>query len=40
VFATKTVGETTCKTPMEMFDQEFITNDLAFVKECIKKYEN
>jgi hypothetical protein len=40
VFATKTDGETTCKTPMEMFDQEFIPNDLAFVKECIKKYEN
>jgi len=40
VFATRTDGETTCKTPMGMFENEYIPNDLKFVKECILKYEN
>lgn len=40
VFATKTDGETTCKSPMGMFEEELIPNDLNYVKECILKYEN
>ena len=40
VFATKTDGETTCKSPMGMFDEEYIQNDLQYVRECILKYEN
>lgn len=40
VFATKTDGETTCKSPMGMFDEEYIPNDLQYVRECILKYEN
>jgi hypothetical protein len=38
-FDTVTNGENTCKTPMEMFDEEFITNDLQVVKDAIIKYE-
>ena len=40
MFATQTDGETTCKSPMGMFDEEMIPNDLHYVKECIQKYEN
>jgi len=40
VFATQTDGENTCKSPMGMFEEEFIENDLQLVKECIQKYEN
>jgi hypothetical protein len=40
MFATQTDGETTCKSPMGMFDEEMIPNDLQYVKECIQKYEN
>lgn len=38
-FDTVTNGENTCKTPMEMFDAEFIANDLQVVKDAIKEYE-
>lgn len=40
VFSTRTDGDTTCKTPMGMFDDEYIPNDLKYVKDCIIKYEN
>jgi hypothetical protein len=40
VFATQTDSETTCKSPMGMFENEFIPNDLDYVKQCIQKYEN
>tara|TARA_B110000444_G_C18643315_1_gene502521 strand:+ start:166 stop:849 length:684 start_codon:yes stop_codon:yes gene_type:complete len=38
-FDTVTNGENTCKTPMEMFDEEFIANDLQVVKDAIIRYE-
>jgi hypothetical protein len=39
-FETVNNGENTCKSPMGMFDEPFIPNDLQYVKECIQKYEN
>ncbi|BCV01491.1 MAG: hypothetical protein CM15mV42_1730 [uncultured marine virus] len=39
VFETKNNGENTCKSPMGMFDEDKIPNDLHYVKECIVKFE-
>jgi hypothetical protein len=39
-FDTQNNGENTCKSPMGMFDDSFIPNDLQFVKDCITNYEN
>ena len=39
-FDTQNNGENTCKSPMGMFDEGFIPNDLAYVNECIDKYNN
>jgi len=39
-FDTQNNGENTCKSPMGMFEESFINNDLQFVKDCIIKYEN
>ena len=38
VFKTKTDGTDVCKTPIGMFEQEEIDNDLALVDEAIRKY--
>jgi len=38
-FDTVNNGENTCKTPMDMFDNPFINNDLQLVKDCIVEYE-
>jgi hypothetical protein len=38
-FDTVNNGENTCKSPMGMFEESFIPNDLQFVKDCIKDYE-
>ena len=38
-FETQNNGENTCKSPMGMFEDMFIPNDLKYVKECIQKYE-
>lgn len=40
VFMTKTDGETTCKTPIGMFVDKYIPNDLKLVIDSITKYEN
>ena len=37
-FDTVNNGENTCKSPMGMFEESFIPNDLQFVKDCIKDY--
>jgi len=37
-FETQNSGENTCKSPMGMFEDLFIPNDLQFVKDCIDKY--
>jgi len=39
VFETKNNGENTCKSPMGMFDDDNIPNDLSYVRDCIVKYE-
>lgn len=39
-FDTVNNGENTCKSPMGMFDDSFIDNDLQLVKDCIAAYEN
>lgn len=39
VFETKTDGANTCKSPMGMFEETEIPNDLHLVKEAITKYE-
>tara|TARA_Y100001973_G_scaffold76357_1_gene111611 strand:- start:60 stop:740 length:681 start_codon:yes stop_codon:yes gene_type:complete len=39
-FDTVNNGENTCKSPMGMFEESFIENDLQLVKDCITKYEN
>ena len=39
-FDTQNNGENTCKSPMGMFKDLFINNDLQLVKDCIIKYEN
>ena len=38
-FDTVNNGENTCKSPIDMFKESFIPNDLQFVKDCIKDYE-
>jgi len=38
VFETQTNGENTCKSPMGMFEESFIENDLQYVKDCIIEY--
>tara|TARA_B100001758_G_C18416982_1_gene620984 strand:+ start:8797 stop:9480 length:684 start_codon:yes stop_codon:yes gene_type:complete len=37
-FETQTNGENTCKSPMGMFEDQFIPNDLQYVKEHIEEY--
>ena len=37
-FETQNSGENTCKSPMGMFEDNFISNDLKFVKDCIEEY--
>jgi hypothetical protein len=39
VFETQTNGENTCKSPMGMFEESTIPNDLQYVKDSILKYE-
>tara|TARA_Y100001938_G_scaffold149132_1_gene234974 strand:+ start:667 stop:1350 length:684 start_codon:yes stop_codon:yes gene_type:complete len=39
VFETKNNGENTCKSPMGMFEDNNIPNDLSYVRDCIVKYE-
>lgn len=39
VFETKNNGENTCKSPMGMFEDDSIPNDLSYVRDCIVKYE-
>jgi hypothetical protein len=39
-FDTQNNGENTCKSPMGMFEDSFIDNDLQLVKDCITKYES
>ena len=39
-FETQTNGENSCKSPMDMFDETFIPNDLQYVIGCMKAYEN
>ena len=39
VFETQTDGSNTCKSPMEMFEEGDIPNDLQLVKNAIIKYE-
>ena len=38
VLKLKTQEENTCKSPMGMFEDKFIPNDLQFVKDCIEEY--
>jgi hypothetical protein len=38
-FDTVNNGENTCKSPIDMFKEPFIDNDLQFVKDCITEYE-
>lgn len=38
-FDTVNNGENTCKSPMGMFEDSFIDNDLQLVKNCIQMYE-
>ena len=38
-FDTQNNGENTCKSPMGMFEDSFIDNDLQLVKDCIAEYE-
>jgi hypothetical protein len=38
-FETQNNGENTCKSPMGMFEEFFIPNNLQYVIDCIKKYE-
>ena len=40
VFETQTNGENTCKSPRGMFPSFEIANDLKYVTEAIKDYEN
>ena len=37
-FETQNNGENTCKSPMGMFEEFFIPNDLQLVKDCIEEY--
>lgn len=38
VFRTKSSGNDTCKTPLDMFEDELIDNDLVIVDEAIREY--
>jgi len=38
-FETQNNGENTCKSPMGMFEDSFIPNDLAYVRDAILSYE-
>lgn len=38
VFRTSTTGEDTCKTPIGMFKEDFIPNDLVLVESAIREY--
>tara|TARA_R110000782_G_scaffold50974_1_gene110108 strand:+ start:537 stop:1220 length:684 start_codon:yes stop_codon:yes gene_type:complete len=38
-FETQNSGENTCKSPEGMFEEHFIPNNLQYVKDCMKKYE-
>ena len=38
-FETQNNGENTCKSPQGMFEERFIPNNLQYVKDCMKKYE-
>jgi len=38
VFRTVSSGNDTCKTPMEMFDEDVIDNDLILINEKIREY--
>jgi len=38
VFRTKSSGNDTCKTPLEMFDTDVIDNDLTIVSTAIREY--
>jgi len=38
LFRTKSSGNDTCKTPMEMFETEHIENDLVLVNKAIREY--
>lgn len=38
VFRTKTNGNDTCKTPIDMFEEEYIENDLVIVDHAIRDY--
>jgi hypothetical protein len=38
-FETQNNGENTCKSPQGMFEDSFIPNNLQYVKDCMKKYE-
>lgn len=37
-FRTRNSGKDTCKTPMDMFEDEFIDNDIVVVKNAMKEY--
>jgi len=37
-FETQNNGENTCKSPMGMFEDKFIPNDLQLVKDCIEEH--
>ena len=37
-FATQTDGNDTCKSPIGLFDQRYIDNDLKFVDEAVRAY--
>ena len=37
-FDTQNNGENTCKSPIDMFKESFIHNDLQLVKDCIENY--
>tara|TARA_B100001778_G_scaffold291794_1_gene262042 strand:- start:2318 stop:3001 length:684 start_codon:yes stop_codon:yes gene_type:complete len=39
VFETRNNGENTCKSPMGMFEDDSIPNDLSYVRDSIVKYE-
>ena len=39
-FETQNSGENTCKSPMGMFEDNFIPNDLQLVKQRIEEYNN
>ena len=38
VFRTKSSGNDTCKTPIDMFEEEHIDNDLVLVNKTIEEY--